>query len=128
HLKPKTLRLYSQSLRQLAAYIHGVKSDASRYDYHNGGLMAWRKQIDVIPLAAITPAAVADWKIAYLRRPGGDPGRRLEMNRSFNSLLRNTKSLFTEQIINKPNFRIKIPKFKVPDGQRGEREAYWFET
>ncbi len=128
NLKPKTLRLYSQSLRQLAAYIHGVKSDASRYDYHNGGLMAWRKQIDVIPLSAITPAAVADWKIAYLRRAGSDPRRRLEVNRSFNSWLRNTKSLFSAQIINKPNFGIKIPKFKVPDGQLGEREAYWFDT
>src|SRR6266446_1003501 len=128
HLKQKTFRQYAQSLRRLAAYIHGVKSDASRYDYRNGGLMEWRKQIDVIPLSAITPAAVADWKIGYLRRAGSDPRRRLEVNRSFNSWLRNTKSLFSAQIINKPNFRIKIPKFKVPDGQRGEREAYWFET
>lgn len=128
NLKPKTLRLYTQSLRQLAAHIHGVKSDASRYDYRNGGLMAWRQKIDVIPLSAITPAAVADWKIAFLRRAGSDPRRKLEVNRSFNSWLRNTKSLFSAQIINKPNFRIKIPKFKVPDGQSGEREAYWFET
>lgn len=50
------------------------------------------------------------------------------MNRSFNSWLRNTKSLFSAEIINKPNFGIRIPKFKVLDGQRGEREAYWFET
>ena len=128
NLKPKTLRLYTQSLRQLVAHIHGVKSDASRYDYRNGGLMAWRKQIDVIPLSAITPAAVADWKLAFLRRAGSDPRRKLEVNRSFNSWLRNTKSLFSAQIINKPNFRIKIPKFKVPDGQRGEREEYWFDT
>jgi integrase len=128
HIKPKTLRLYSQSLRQLAAYVYGVKSDASRYDYRNGGLMAWRKQIDVIPLSAITPTAVADWKIMYLRRAGSDPRRKFEVNRSFNSWLRNTKSLFSAQIINKPNFGIKIPKFKVPDGQRDEREVYWFET
>jgi integrase len=50
------------------------------------------------------------------------------VNRSFNSWLRNAKSLFTEAIISKPNFRVKVPKFKVPDGQRGEREVYWFET
>ncbi|MCI0746310.1 MAG: hypothetical protein L0Y58_12985 [Verrucomicrobia subdivision 3 bacterium] len=128
HLKSKTFRQYAQALRRVAAFIRGVKSDASRYDYRNGGLMAWRKQIDVIPLSAITPAAVADWKLAYLRRAGSDPRRKLEVNRSFNSWLRNTKSLFSADIINKPNFRIKVPKFKVPDGQRGEREAYWFET
>jgi hypothetical protein len=128
HLKPRTLRIYTQSLRQVAAFIKGVKSDASRYDYRNGGLTAWRERIDAIPLSAITPAAVADWKLAYLRRAGSDPRRKLEVNRSFNSWLRNTKSLFSMAIINKPNFGIKIPKFKVLDGQRGEREAYWFET
>ncbi|MCI0747147.1 MAG: hypothetical protein L0Y58_17225 [Verrucomicrobia subdivision 3 bacterium] len=128
HLKPRTFRHYAQSLRRLAAYIRGVKSDVSRYDYRKGGLTAWRKQIDAIPLSAITPAAVADWKIAYLRRAGSDPRRKLEVNRSFNSWLRNTKSLFSARIINKPNFRVKVPKFKVPDGQCGEREAYWFET
>src|SRR6266513_204661 len=115
-------------MRRLTAYIRGVKADPSRYDYRTGGLDAWRKQIDATPLSAITPAAVADWKIAYLRRAGSDLRRKLEVNRSFNSWLRNTKSLFSAEIIYKPNFRIKIPKFKVPDGQRGEREAYWFET
>jgi YD repeat-containing protein len=44
------------------------------------------------------------------------------------SWLRNTKSLFSAAIINKPNFRIEVPKFKTPDGQYGEREVYWFET
>ena len=59
-LQPRTLRQYAQALRRLAAYIRGVKSDASRYDYRKGGLTAWRTQIDVTPLSAITPAAVAD--------------------------------------------------------------------
>jgi hypothetical protein len=128
NLKPKTFRYYGQCLRQLAAYIRGVKSDASRFDYRKGGLTAWREQVDATPLSAITPAAVADWKIARLQRAGNDPRRKLEVNRSFNSWLRNTKSLFSDAIICKPNFRIKVPKFKVPDGQRGEREVYWFET
>lgn len=128
NLKPKTFRQYTQALRQVAADIAGVKSDASRYDYRKGGLTAWRQKVDATPLSVITPAAVADWKIARLHRAGNDPRRKLEVNRSFNSWLRNTKSLFSDAIICKPNFRIKVPKFKVPDGQRGEREVYWFET
>ena len=127
-LKPVTFRQYAQALRQLAAHIAGVKSDVSKYDYRKGGLTAWRKLVDATLLSAITPAAVAEWKIARLQRAGSDPRRKLEVNRSFNSWLRNTKSLFSEAIICKPNFRVKVPKFKVPDGQRGEREAYWFET
>jgi len=128
NLKPKTFRRYAQCLRRVAAHIRGVKTDASRYDYRTGGLLAWRRQVDVIPLLAITPAAIADWKMDYLRRASHDPRRKMEVNRSFNTWLRNTKSLFSSAIINKPNFGIKVPKFKVPDGQRGEREVYWFET
>lgn len=128
NLKAKTFRRYAQYFRMLAAQIQGVKSDASRYDYCNGGLTRWREKVDAIPLATITPAAVADWKIAYLKRAGSDPRRKLEVNRSFNAALRHCKSLFSSHIINQPNFGVKIPRFKVPDGQRGEREAYWFET
>jgi hypothetical protein len=128
NLKPKTFRRYAQYFRKLAAQIQGVESDASRYDYRNGGLTRWRERVDAIPLAAITPAAVADWRIAYLKRAGSDPRRKLEVNRSFNSALRHCKSLFSSHIINKANFGVKIPRFKVPDGQHGEREAYWFDT
>jgi hypothetical protein len=128
NLKPKTFRYYASCFRQLAAYIQGVKSDASRFDYRKGGATAWREHVDATPLSVITPAAAADWKIARLRRAGNDPRRKLEVNRSFNSWLRNTKSLFSDAIICKPNFRIKVPKFKVPDPQRGEREVYWFEA
>jgi hypothetical protein len=42
--------------------------------------------------------------------------------------LRHCKSLFSSHIINKPNFTVRVPRFKVPDGQLGERQAYWFET
>lgn len=121
NLKPKTFRRYSQYFRMLAAQIQGIESDASRYNYRTGGLTAWREQIDAVRLSAITPAAVADWKIGYLKRAGDDPRRKLEVNRSFNAVLRHCKSLFSSNIINKPNFAIRIPKFKMPDGQRGER-------
>lgn len=128
NLKQRTFRQYAQGLRQLASQIRGVKSGASRYDYKKGGLTAWKKLVDATPLSSITPAAVADWKIVRLKRAGADPKRKLEVNRSFNSWLRNTKSLFSEAIICKPNFKIRVPKFKIPDGQRGEREVYWFEA
>lgn len=128
NLKPKTFRRYAQYFRMLAAQIQGVESGVSRYDYRNGGLTAWREHVDAVRLSAITPAAVADWKIAYLKRAGNDPRRKLEVNRSFNAALRHCKSLFSTNIINKANFAVKIPKFKVADGQHGERDAYWFNT
>lgn len=41
NLKPKTFRYYGSCLRQLAAYVQGGKSDASRFDYRKGGL-GWK--------------------------------------------------------------------------------------
>ena len=128
NLKPKTFRYYGSCLRQLAAYVQGGKSDASRFDYRKGGFRAWRQQVDATPLSALTPAAAADYKMLRLKKAGNDPRRKLEVNRSFNSWLRCAKSLFSEAIICKPNFRVKVPRFKVRDGQRGERDVYWFET
>jgi len=128
NLKPKTFRYYGSCLRQLAAYVQGGKSDASRFDYRKGGFRAWRQQVDATPLSALTPAAAADYKMLRLTKAGNDPRRKLEVNRSFNSWLRCARSLFSEAIICKPNFRIKVPRFKVRDGQRGERDVYWFET
>jgi hypothetical protein len=128
NLKPKTFRYYGSCLRQLAAYVQGTKSDASRFDYRKGGFRAWRQQVDATPLSALTPAAAADYKMLRLKKAGNDPRRKLEVNRSFNSWLRCAKSLFSEAIICKPNFRVKVPRFKVRDGQRGERDVYWFET
>lgn len=128
NLKPKTFRYYGSCLRQLAAYVQGGKSDASRFDYRKGGFLAWRQQVDATPLSALTPAATADYKMLRLKKAGNDPRRKLEVNRSFNSWLRCAKSLFSEAIICKPNFRVQVPRFKVRDSQRGERDVYWFET
>src|SRR6266496_1285321 len=78
NLKPKTFRYYGSCLRQLAAYVQGVKSDASRFDYHKGGAAAWRQQVDATPLSTLTPASVADYKMVRLKRAGSDPRRKLE--------------------------------------------------
>lgn len=128
NLKPKTFRYYGSCLRQLAAYVRGGTSDASRFDYRKGGFRAWRQQVDATHLSALTPAAAADYKMLRRKKAGNDPRRKLEVSRSFNSWLRCAKSLFSEAIICKPNFRVKVPRFKVRDGQRGERGVYWFET
>ena len=73
NLKPMTFRFYASCLRQFVAYVQGVKSDASRFDYRSGGSMAWRQQVDATPLLALTPAAVADYKMMRLKRAGSDP-------------------------------------------------------
>ncbi len=128
NLKPKTFHRYAQYFRMLTAQIRGLAKDKSKYSYQHGKHSAWLQKVEATPLRTITPAAAADWKVAYLARAGVDPKRRLEVNRSFNAALRHCKSLFSANIINQPNFSVVVPKFKVKDGQKGEREIYWFEA
>jgi hypothetical protein len=111
----------------VVAQIRGLAADKSKYDYRNGRLAAWREKVDSTPLRFVTPEAAANWRLAYLSRAGDDPQRKLEVNRSFNAVLRHCKSLFSPRVINQPNFAVPVPRFTVRDGQRGEREAYWFE-
>ena len=127
NLKPKTFHRYALYFRALAAHIRGFANDKAKYCHWHGKYAAWAQKVETTPLRAISPAAAADWKIAYLSRADNNPKRRLEVSRSFNTALRNCKSLFSANIINQPNFSIVVPKFKIRDGQKGEREVYWFE-
>jgi hypothetical protein len=58
NLKPKTFRYYASCLRQLAAYIQNVKSDASRFDYRKGGAAVWREEVDATPLSSCHPSVL----------------------------------------------------------------------
>jgi integrase len=127
-LKARTFHRYAQYFRMVVAQIRGIAADKSKYDYHNGRLAAWREKVDSTLLRFVTPEAAANWRLAYLSRAGDDPQRKLEVNRSFNAVLRHCKSLFSPRVINQPNFAVVVPRFTVRDGQRGEREAYWFEV
>jgi len=68
-LKPKTFRRYAQYFRMLTAQIQGIESDASRYDYRNGGLEAWREQIDAVRLSSITPLPLLTGKLPICDEP-----------------------------------------------------------
>lgn len=128
NLKPRTLHRYAQYFRMLTAHVRGLAKDKSKFSYQHGKHSTWQQKVEATPLRMITPVAAADWKVSYLVRAGNNPKKRLEVNRSFNAALRHCKSLFSASIINQPNFSVVVPKFRIKDGQSGEREIYWFET
>lgn len=126
-LQPKTLARYAQYLRMIVASISCLDGGKRKFDGQKGR-PEWISKIDDIPLVDITPSAAADWKRAYLSRAGDDPAQQAKVRRSFNTALRNAKSLFSSKIIHAENFRVKVPKFKVADPQLGERDIFWFSS
>ena len=127
-LKPRTFHRYAQYFRMLAAYVKGVKDDGGKFNYRTGGRTEWLENVDAVPLRAISPESAANWKLSYLARANGDPQKQVQVRRSFNAALRHCKSLFSKNVIYQPNFGVVVPKFTIKDGQRGDRQAFWFEA
>jgi integrase len=126
-MKARTLRRNGQYFRMVVAHVLGIEEDKSKYDYKGGRRAEWLARIDAAPLRLITPAAAANWKVAYLARGKDDPQHRLQVNRSFNAALRHCKSLFRSEVVEQPNFGVKVPRFPITLAQSGAREIYWFE-
>jgi len=127
-LKARTFRRYGQYFRMLAAFVGGVKDACEKFNYRTGGRAEWLEKVDAVPLRAISPESAANWKLSYLSRGNGDPQKQVQVRRSFNAALRHCKSLFSKNVIYQPNFGVVLPKFTIKDGQRGDRQAFWFEA
>ena len=70
--KPKTFEDYCRSFRQIVSKIFKIEAGSKKFDYVNGGRAAWFARIDRIKLAAVTPARVNKWRIAFAGRAGGN--------------------------------------------------------
>ena len=58
--------------RLIVSEIFKIEAGSKKFDYVNGGRAAWFARIDRIKLAAVTPARVNKWRIAFAGRAGGN--------------------------------------------------------
>lgn len=93
----RTLGDYSRSFRHIVAGVMGIEGDKSRFDYVNGGSAKWRERVDAVKLAAVTPAKVQAWKLAFVARGAGNHQAEPTGKVSVNSLMRQAKSLFSDK-------------------------------
>jgi hypothetical protein len=96
--KPKTFRLYTTYLRRIVSEIFGIDGGKARWDYRAGGRDAWVKKVNAVRLAAITPAKLQKWRVAFIKR-ASHPGARASATRTANSYLRCARSLFSPKIV-----------------------------
>jgi len=71
-----------------------------RFDYRTSEGQKWREKVDAVKLAAITPAKVQKWKLAYVReRADDDHEQERRAKNSANSRIRQAKALFSKKIL-----------------------------
>ena len=97
--KPKTFEDYCQKFRTILSQIFDIKGGREKFDYVNGGRDAWLAKIDRIKLADVTPDKVNRWRIAFVRKAGGNPVKQRRARISCNSMMRQAKSLFASKLL-----------------------------
>jgi len=97
--KPKTFEDYCRSFRTILSQIFGVKGGREKFDYLKGGRDAWIAKIDRIKLADVTPDKVNRWRIAFVKKAGGNPVKQRRARITCNSLMRQAKSLFASELL-----------------------------
>jgi integrase len=113
HLKPMTVRRYAVKLRKMVADVAkletGIKSKARKrkYDYVNGGHVAWLAKVDGQRLDVLTPDSVNAWRNQYVAKAGTDPLTRKSAERSAASYLRCARALFTQDVL--AVLKVKMP-------------------
>lgn len=103
---------YGRKFRQVAGEIHGITVQDV------GSREEWRRRVDSVPLASITPARVLAWKKDYLDKSAGDAVALRKAKNSVNTILRNAKGLLSRKV---------IPFLALPEGFISPFEGVPFE-
>lgn len=105
HLKPNTVHRYAVKARKLILDLgkveEGLKAKAKnrKYDYLNGGHVAWRAKVDGQSLSLLTPEALIGWRNAHVAVAGSDPMARKSAERTAASVLRCVRALFSPDVL-----------------------------
>jgi integrase len=123
HLSQITIYPYIRAFRRIVADTAHIKGSAARFDYRSGGNREWTKEIDVVPLATITPEKVAAWKRAFIARAGTDVIARRRAVTSCNSILRQARALFSKRNVLAKLRSVILPDVLPFDGVSVERRT-----
>ncbi|MCX6837858.1 MAG: tyrosine-type recombinase/integrase [Verrucomicrobia bacterium] len=91
--RAESLDAYAKALRRITAGVLGI-ADGKKFDAIGNGRRTWLGKIDGKPLAALTPKAVTEWKIRFMKS-ARTPEERNRAAVTVNSLIRNAKALLS---------------------------------
>ncbi len=96
--RSQSLATYCRAFRRLVAGIAQIP-DEGKFDGLKGGHKVWKSKVDAVPLSEITPMKVTAWKNAYLLKASSDPEQSKSARTTVNSLIRNSKALFSKKLL-----------------------------
>jgi integrase len=96
-INPTTLKSYTRKFRRLVAGVRGIKGDAKRFD-RRAGAAKYRLALDAVKISDLKPAAINRWKSEFTNAKRGNPKLQARAETTAQSILRNSKSLFTPRI------------------------------
>jgi len=121
-VKARTLNSYKIKFRTLVAGVMEIEGDERRFDHHNGGSAKWADRIDAIKLSDLTQQRILRWRARYLANAPSDPASQKSAKRSVDSILRNSKALFSKRALPLLPFEIETSPFLgLPIGSNSTR-------
>ncbi|MGC3958413.1 MAG: tyrosine-type recombinase/integrase [Verrucomicrobiota bacterium] len=97
-INPITFKSYSRKFRRLVASLRKIEGVTSRF--HRGeGSAAWRKDVDAVKLATLPAAEINRWKLNFVASKRGDALKQHHAETTAQSILRNSKSLFSPRVL-----------------------------
>lgn len=117
----QTLDTYAKAFRSIVSEISRISSNG-KFDAYKGGVEKWRAKVDAVALDTITPAKIVAWKNKRLRDAEADPLTKRRAIVTVNSLIRNSKSLFSRKLLPFIEQSIHLPNPLPFDGVALEKE------
>ncbi|MEM9009269.1 MAG: site-specific integrase [Cyanobacteria bacterium P01_F01_bin.86] len=113
--RASSLSTYAKALRKIVSEIAKIP-DARKFDGLSGGADAWRKRVDAVKFAEVTPDRVNAWKQYRIKRHGKDVKAKRKEIVTTNSLIRNAKALFAKKILPFLHESVELPENLPFDG------------
>lgn len=95
----QTFETYCRKFRTLVAGTMKIESDNSKCDYVNGGYDRWKGRVEAVYLDQLTATNIHRWLALDLKLAGQTPIEQKKRKITQNSILRNSKSLFSKKYV-----------------------------
>jgi integrase len=107
----RTLQIYIQKFRTLVADICNISRPREASYARGTAYLEWLDRVHRVKLEQITVQKVQIWKKQRMERGSSTPIQEASTRRTINSILRNVKSLFAEQIRRNIGLLLPVPLF-----------------
>lgn len=105
-VRPQTLATYTRAFRHLVSEIEGLNLPKR---YNGEPRKKWLALVDAVPLANITPDKVVAWRALQVKRHSSSVADRKSTINTVNSVIRNSKALFSKKLLPMLACKIELP-------------------